>query len=133
MYLVDTNVISDAEKRVPEPTQWLSATDPDEIYLSVVTLGEIVRGIARVQTSASQKAARLNAWLADLRRNNAERILPVTDEIAIAWGRISAGRSRDSADGLIAATALVHDLIVVTRNVADFADTGVTVLDPWVG
>ena len=131
MYLIDTNIVSDAEKRVPAPTQWLSAADPAQIYLSVVTVGEIARGIARIQNSAPQKAARLSAWFGELRRDNAERILPITEEIALAWGRLSAARDRDSADALIAATALVHDLIVVTRNVQDFEDTGVTILNPW--
>jgi toxin FitB len=123
MYLIDTNVVSDAEKRVPAPTQWLSAADPTLIYLSVVTLGEITRGITRIQSSAPQKAARLSAWFGELRRHNAERILPITEEIALAWGRLSADRNRDGADALIAATALVHDLIVVTRNVTDLPAT----------
>ncbi len=76
-------------------------------------------------------AGHLSAWLEMTRTVFADRILPVTEAIAIEWGRIAAARPRGDADGLIAATALVHDLVLVTRNVADFADTGVAVLNPW--
>jgi toxin FitB len=69
--------------------------------------------------------------LRELRRDNADRILPITEEIALIWGRITDGRTRGSADTLIAATALAHDSILVTSNVVDFANTGVTVLNPW--
>jgi predicted nucleic acid-binding protein len=63
--------------------------------------------------------------------DHADRILPITDQIAVEWGRLAAQRTRGDADGLIAATAIVHDLIIVTRNVADFDDTGASVIDPW--
>lgn len=73
----------------------------------------------------------LAEWLRKLRHEHGHRVLPVTDQVAVEWGRLSALRPRGEADGLIAATALVHDLVVVTRNVSDFDDTGVTVVDPW--
>ena len=131
MYLVDTNVISEARRGSPEATNWLRSVDPVTIYLSALTLGEIMRGIALKQKTDPKAAGRLADWLRGLRRDHASRILPITDRIAVEWGRLSAIRPRGDVDGLIAATAIVHDLMVVTRNVADFADTGAVLIDPW--
>lgn len=131
MYLLHTNIVSDVQRRLPKPTAWLASIDPDSLNLSVITIGEIERGIVKQRKVDAERATRLDLWLRELRRDNADRILAVTEEVALAWGRISAGRTRGSADTLIAATALVHDLILVTRNVTDFDDTGVTVLNPW--
>lgn len=131
MYLLDTNIVSDVERRLPKPTAWLASVDPTSVNLSVITLGEIERGIVKLRKASPEKATRLDLWLRAIRHDNADRILPVTEDVALAWGRITAVRTRGSADTLIAATALVHDLILVTRNVADFDDTGVTVLNPW--
>ncbi|MBZ9994839.1 type II toxin-antitoxin system VapC family toxin [Mesorhizobium sp. BH1-1-4] len=131
MYLFDTNVVSDVQRRLPKPTAWVASVDPASISLSVITLGEIERGIVKQRKVDPVRAARLDIWLRELRRDNADRILSVTEEVALAWGRITAGRTQGSADMLIAATALVHDLVMVTRNVADFEDMGVTVLNPW--
>ena len=131
MYLVDTNVVSEARRGAPESVGWLRSVDPLAVHLSVITLGEIMRGVALKQKSDPQRASRLAQWLQTLRRDHADRILPVTDAIAVEWGRIAALRPRGDADGLIAATAIVHDLIVVTRNVGDFDDTRASVLNPW--
>ncbi|AZO21101.1 type II toxin-antitoxin system VapC family toxin [Mesorhizobium sp. M1E.F.Ca.ET.045.02.1.1] len=131
MYLLDTNIVSDVQRRLPKPTAWVASIDPASISLSVITLGEIERGIVKQRNVDLERAARLDIWLRELRRDNRDRILPITEEIALAWGRITAARTRGSADTLIAATALVHDLIVVTRNVAAFEDIGVTALNPW--
>lgn len=131
MYLLDTNIVSDVRRRLPKPTEWLASVDPTSVSLSVITLGEIERGIIKLREVDSEKAIRLDLWLRELRRDNADRILAVTEDVALAWGRITAGRTRGSADTLIAATALVHDLILVTRNVTDFDNTGVTLLNPW--
>jgi len=131
MYLVDTNVISEARRGSLPAVNWLRSVDPSAVYLSALTLGEIMRGIALKEESDPSAAAHLSAWLRRLRDDHASRILPVTDRIAVEWGRIAAIRPRGDIDGLIAATALVHDFAVVTRNTADFADTGVTVIDPW--
>ena len=131
MYLLDTNVVSDVQRRLPKPSAWLGSVDPSSINLSVITIGEIERGIVKQRKTDPDRAARLDVWLRELRRDNGDRILAITEEVALAWGRITAGRTRGSADTLIAATALVHDLILVTRNVADLEDTGVAIFNPW--
>ncbi|MGI6856539.1 type II toxin-antitoxin system VapC family toxin [Mesorhizobium sp. 1B3] len=133
MYLLDTNIISDIRKGLPKAVNWLRSTNPAGNYLSVITLGEIERGIAKKERSDRAAAGHLKAWLSTIRTEQSSRILPIDDEVALAWGRISAQRPRGEADGLIAATALVHNLVLVTKNVADFHDTGVAVLDPWEG
>jgi toxin FitB len=131
MYLVDTNVVSEARRGTPQAVAWLRSVDPLGVHLSVITLGEVMRGIALKQKSDPRSAAHLSEWLRKLRHDHGDRILPVTGQIAVEWGRLAAQRPRGDADGLIAATAIVHDLIVVTRNVGDFDDTGASVINPW--
>jgi toxin FitB len=133
MFLVDTNVISEARRGAAPAVQWLRSVDPRSIRLSAVTLAEISRGIALKQKRDPKSATHLSQWLQQLRRNHAGRILPITDEIALEWGRLSALRPRRATDAAIAATALVHGLQLVTRNVADFEDCGVGLVDPWGG
>ena len=90
-----------------------------------------MRGVALRRKSDPQTATRLTEWLEQLRQDHSDRILPVTDRIALEWGRIAALRPRGDIDGLIAATAIVHDLILVTRNVKDFEDIAVSLINPW--
>ena len=131
MYLVDTNVVSEARRRSSHAVAWLRSVDPASVHLSTLTLGEIMRGIALKQRSDPKAAGPLAEWLRKIRHDHASRILPVTDQISVEWGRIAAIRPRGDIDGLIAATAIVHDLILVTRNVADFEDTGASAINPW--
>lgn len=131
MYLVDTNVISEARRGTAEAVAWMRSADPRTIHLSALTLSEIMRGIALKQRSDPVTAGHLAEWLRKLRHQHADRILPITDQISVEWGRIAAIRPRGDVDGLIAATAIVHDLVVVTRNVADFADSGADIVNPW--
>ncbi|PST19626.1 VapC toxin family PIN domain ribonuclease [Rhizobium sp. JAB6] len=131
MYLVDTNVVSEIRRGNSQAITWLRSVDPSTIYLSVITLGEIMRGIALKRKSDPRTATHLEEWLRKLRHDHRNRILPITDQIAVEWGRIAAQRPRGDADGIIAATAIVHDLIVVTRNIGDFDDTGALIVNPW--
>lgn len=131
MYLVDTNVISEARRGTAEAVGWLRSTAPQAIYLSTLTLGEIMQGIALKQKSDPAAAGYFAEWLRKLRHQHADRILPITDHISVEWGRIAAIRPHGDLDGLIAATAIVHDLVVVTRNVANFDGTGADVINPW--
>jgi toxin FitB len=131
MYLVDTNVLSEARRGTIEAQIWLRSVDAAAIYLSVITLGEIMKGIAQKARTDARTAASLTTWLETLRRDHSDRILPISDEVALAWGRLAAERPRSIADALIAATAAVHSKIIVTRNVGDFADTGLPVINPW--
>ena len=131
MYLIDTNIVSEARRGSLEAVAWLRSVNPPSVYLSVITLGEVMRGVAMKQRTDPRAASQLAQWLQTLRSDHADRILPVTDAIALEWGRIAALRPRGDADGLITATAIVHDLIVVTPNVADFEDARATILNPW--
>lgn len=133
MILLDTVVISELRKAQPSPAvvRWLSGQRGNELFLSVVSLGEIERGIEKKRTSDPTFAAVLERWLDDLVSLYGDRILPVTPVIARRWGSLSARIGNDSADLLIAATAITHGLQVATRNVRHFTPTGVSVVDPF--
>ena len=136
-YLLDTNVISEPFKRLPEPrvVEWLNDQSPLDLYLSVLTLGELTMGFELAP--AGKRRDELQNWVTqDLPRHFVGRLLMVDDEIAREWGRMSAqgrstGRELPATDGLLLATARVHDLTFVTRNERDCAGRGVTVLNPW--
>lgn len=130
-FLLDTNVLSEARRKSPPVALWIRSTAGAARYCSVVSLGEIETGIQMRRRSDLEAAAILNTWRERLTVEFGERVLPITTEIALAWGRIAAGRTRDTADALIAATALVHGLTLVTRNTRDFADLPLKLLDPW--
>ena len=131
MYLIDTNVLSEARRGRPEARDWLRSVDPNQVFLSVVTLGEIMKGISQKTRTDAAAAVSLHRWLEQLRVDHARRILPISDEVALEWGRIAATRPRDMADALIAATAAVHRKTVVTRNVRDFQPFDVQILNPF--
>lgn len=101
------------------------------LFLSVLTIGEIANGIAVRERTDPVDAASLARWLDELRHDYADRVLEIDDIVATAWGHLMARRTLPVTDGLIAATARVNNLTLVTRNVADFADTGVDVVNPW--
>lgn len=133
MILLDTVVLSELRKSQPSAAvvQWLSSQRDSELFLSVVSLGEIERGIEKKRSSDPAFADVLERWLDDLVNLYGDRILPVTPVIARRWGSLSATAGNDSADLLIAATAITHGLQVATRNVRHFAPTGVGVVNPF--
>jgi toxin FitB len=133
-YLVDTNIISEIRKGAKcnaNVAAWYDSLDDSDIYLSAPVLGEIRKGIERARLDDPSRASALERWLEILVRSFAERILPVDQFVADEWGRISAKRTVSIIDALLAATAKVHGMILVTRNVADVADLGVEVLNPF--
>ncbi len=132
-YLLDTCVLSELRKPKADPgvAAWMAGIQPEEAFLSVLTLGEIRRGIELRRARDSAAARALERWLLGLEAHYADRILPVTAVIADRWGRLSPNQPLPVTDGLIAATALEHKLTVVTRNTEDFARSGVSLLDPF--
>ena len=136
-YLLDTNLVSEAISVKPSARvlRWLGATDASLLFLSVMTIGEIRKGIGTLPPSRRRDV--LEAWLdRDLKQCFGERILPITMAIAERWGVLDAKSQRSGnplpiVDGLLAATALERDLILVTRNVRDFERLGVEVFNPW--
>ena len=128
MFLLDTNVVSATRRKEPAVAEWISAQGRESLYLSVLTIGEVSRGARMKARKDAAAAEHLEGWLEKLRHAYRNKILDVTEDICVEWGRIAAIRTRDTIDGLIAATAIVHNLSVVTRNVAD---TGVAVVNPW--
>jgi toxin FitB len=132
MYLLDTMVLSELRKarRDTGLVSWLSDVRPEDLHLSVVTVGEVEKGIARQQRRDPDFAG-LAGWLDFVLRHYAARILPVDVNIARRWGRLTDAHGHAGADLLIAATALEHGLVVVTRNVRHFEGTGVPVIDPF--
>jgi hypothetical protein len=131
MYLLDTCIISEARRKTPQAVMWLQKAHSDTLHLSVITIGEVMKGVMMKLRTDPPAAASLLRWLDELRFVYSARILPVDDAVATGWGRLMVQRSRPVADALIAATAKVHNKVLVTRNVADFEGTGVDVIDPW--
>jgi toxin FitB len=133
MYLLDTNVVSEIRKRRRDPAvgAWFADVDPGELFLSSLVIGELAFGIALLERRGDVKQASQYArWLAELKETFGARILGVSTSIAERWGRLIAARPLPFVDGLLAATALEHDLTLVTRDAA-VAGTGVRLLDPW--
>jgi predicted nucleic acid-binding protein len=117
--------------RDPSVAAWAESVRPDDLCLSVLTLGEIRNGIERLRPRDPEQAALFDVWLAELRTRFADRVLPVDERAADQWGRLSATAPRKTVDSMIAATAHVHALTVVTGNTRDFDGCDVPLLNPW--
>lgn len=133
-YLVDTNVLSELRRKVPNPgvLQWFEDRPASSLFLSVLTLGEIRKGIEAISEQHRRQA--LVDWLeTELNAFFTGRILPVDIAVADRWGRLvaTAGRPLPAIDSLLAATALTCDLVLVTRNTKDFDGLGVSLINPW--
>ena len=133
MYLLDTVVLSELRRkeRNPNVVSWIESVPPADLFLSVVTVGEIELGIERQRTVNPPFAEDLANWVETIVRAYGERILPLDVNVARRWGRLGAQLGNKGLDLAIAATALEHGLTVVTRNVSDFEPTGVPILDPF--
>jgi toxin FitB len=132
-FVVDTNVLSELSRARPSPAvvAWLTMTPAQAKYLSVLSVGEVRAGVEGLRGRDDARALALDLWLQNIVREFDARILPVTIAVADRWGELTARGSLPYTDGLIAATALVHGLTVVTRDVRDFESTGVPILNPF--
>jgi hypothetical protein len=133
-YLLDTNVVSELRKGDrcdPAVRDWFEALDDDDAYLSVLVIGEIERGIERIRKRDPKSAARLRRWLSSLCTQFEDRILPVSLTIARAWGKMGAPNPIPTVDGLLAATAHVHGLVLATRNVRQVKALDIEWIDPF--
>lgn len=138
MFLLDTNVISELRKAGDGKADrnviaWLSASDAARFYLSAITLMELEVGILQAERRDREQGRRLRAWMnGHVLPEFAERILPIDAAIALRCARLHVPDPRSERDGLIAATALVLGMTVVTRNTSDFAETNVPLVNPWI-
>jgi predicted nucleic acid-binding protein len=133
-FLLDTNVVSELRKKercAPQVDAWARTVPRNRDFLSVLVVGELRRGAALKRRTDPATEDALEKWIARLTQLYSDRILPVTLEVAETWGNLSAIRPLPPEDGLLAATALVHGLTLVTRNVKNVEGLGVSLLNPW--
>jgi predicted nucleic acid-binding protein len=132
-FLLDTNVISEARRKRPDSNveAWLTTVPEAELYVSVLVVGEIRQGIERLRRRDRSQAVVFETWLSALLSGYADRIIPVTAEVAEEWGRMNVPDPLPMIDGLMAATAKLRGWTFVTRNVADLARCGVRLLNPF--
>jgi hypothetical protein len=132
-FLLDTNVVSEIRKKTPDRgvVTWFASVPADRLFLSVLVVGEIRQGIARLARRDPAQAQNFDHWLSQLVDGYGGRIVPITAQIAEVWGRLNVPDPVPVVAGLMAATALVHDWTLVTRNVHDAASTGTRVPNPF--
>ena len=135
-WLLDTNVLSELRKGDRADAglrSWFASTREEDLFTSVLVLGEIRRGIESIRRRDATAAAALEQWLFRITTTFSDRVLPVDARVADRWGVLNVPDPVPTVDGLLAATALVHDLVLVTRNTRDVAATGAVLLDPTAG
>jgi predicted nucleic acid-binding protein len=133
-YLIDTNIISEirkGERCDSHVAAWFALIDDHDIYLSVLVLGEIRKGVERARRTDAAQARAFEKWLSTIKESYGERILPIDQMVADEWGRMSAIRPVPTVDTLLAATAKVHRMTLATRNVADVTGLGADVMNPF--
>ncbi|HXK49507.1 MAG TPA: type II toxin-antitoxin system VapC family toxin [Clostridiales bacterium] len=138
-FLLDTCVISELIKKAPDKnvTEWISKTDENLLYISVITVGEITKGIEKI--SDSNRKAELVNWVElDLKKRFENKIIPFGIDAAKVWGKVQAlsenlGRTLPAIDGIIASIGIADDLTVVTRNISDMKESGAALFNPWNG
>ncbi|EWM16357.1 type II toxin-antitoxin system VapC family toxin [Kutzneria sp. 744] len=132
-HLLDTNVLSELRKKQPDPgvLDWFATVRASELFVSVLVIGEIRQGVDRLARKDPAQADVFDQWLGQLTAAYEDRIVPITTEIAEEWGRLNVPNRLPVVDGLLAATALVRDWTLVTRNTADVEPTGVRLLNPF--
>jgi predicted nucleic acid-binding protein len=133
-FLLDTNVVSELRRGLAANqgvAEWYDGQLARELFLSVVTVGEVRQGIEQIRSRDGRQAAALDKWVTGLVQFYEDRILYIDGDVAEEWGRLRARRSTPMIDGLLAATARVHDLTLVTRNVRDFRGMDVPLVNPW--
>ena len=134
-YLLDTNVVSELRKgkRANRGVlEWFASVDPEDLFLSVLVAGELRQGVERLRLRDPAQAEPLERWLTTMVSDYASRLLVIDAQVAALWGRLNVPDPIAAVDGLLAATALVHGLTLVTRNVRDVERTGVATLNPFV-
>jgi predicted nucleic acid-binding protein len=132
-FLLDTSVVSEIRKQPPDAgvARWFASVPADRLFVSVLVVGEIRQGIERLSRRDPAQAEVFERWLSELVGRYGNRLVPITERIAQAWGRLNVPDPVPVVDGLMAATALVHDWTLVTRNVNDVSATGVRLLNPF--
>jgi toxin FitB len=134
MYLIDTNIISEVRKGRrcnPNVAAWYRAVREDELFLSVLVVGEIRQGIERLRPRNGRRATALENWLDEILGSFGERVLPINERVAQVWGRLNVREALPVVDSLLAATAEAHGLTLVTRNLKDIERSGVRCLNPF--
>lgn len=134
-YLLDTNVISELRKKKRcnlNVRNWFASVDEKEVFLSVLVIGELRCGIERIRRRDPEAAFHLEVWLKEIIKGYSHRIFPITQEIAEVWGRMNVPNPISTVDGLLAATAKVHDCILVTRNTKDIRECGASFYNPFL-